>query len=79
MKKSLFTTGKFAELCETTKETLRHYKNIGLLKPEVKEQNGYQYYSQSQLYDYYLITTSELNQKNDNEHKFNSSVYDYLK
>ncbi|MDU2291527.1 MAG: MerR family transcriptional regulator [Clostridium celatum] len=57
MKKSLFTTGKFAELCETTKETLRHYKNIGLLKPEVKEQNGYQYYSQSQLYDYYLINT----------------------
>lgn len=31
------------------------------------------------VYDYYLITTSELNQKNDNEHKFNSSVYDYLK
>ena len=31
------------------------------------------------IYDYYLITTSELNQKNDNEHKFISSVYDYLK
>lgn len=58
MKKSLFTTGQFAELCETTKETLRHYKNIGLLKPEIKRsKNGYQYYSQRQLCDYYLINT----------------------
>ena len=29
MEKSFFTTGQFAKLCKTTKETLRHYNNIG--------------------------------------------------
>lgn len=57
MRKSFFTTGQFAKLCETTKETLRHYSNIGLLKPDIKEKNGYQYYSQRQLCDFYLINT----------------------
>lgn len=57
MKKTFFTTGQFASICETTKETLRHYNNIGLLKPEMRGDNGYQYYSYRQLYDFYLIST----------------------
>ena len=29
-----FTSGEFAKLCGTTKETLRHYDSLGLLCPE---------------------------------------------
>ena len=29
----LFTSGQFAKLCSTTKETLFHYDSLGLLKP----------------------------------------------
>ena len=30
-----YTTGEFAKLCHTTKETLFHYDSIGLLKPKI--------------------------------------------
>ena len=33
MKITYFSSGEFARLCGTTKETLRHYHNIGLLVP----------------------------------------------
>ena len=56
-KSNLFTTGAFAALCDTTKETLRHYNNIGILKPEKIGDNGYQYYSPTQFFDFYLITS----------------------
>ena len=55
MKPSFFTTGQFAQLCETTKETLRHYNNVGIIKPEKIGENGYQYYSYRQIFDFYLI------------------------
>ena len=32
-KAGLLTSGAFAALCGTTKETLRHYKDEGLLVP----------------------------------------------
>ena len=52
-----FKTGEFAHLCDTTKETLRHYKNIKLLSPAFTDENGYQYYSFVQFSDYMLIST----------------------
>lgn len=57
MKQAFFTSGEFAEFCNTTKETLRHYHNIGLLKPEKVAENGYHYYSALQFCQFYLIST----------------------
>ncbi len=56
MKISYYTTGEFAKICETTKETLRHYNNIGVIKPEKIESNGYKYYSYHQIFDFYAVT-----------------------
>ncbi len=44
-----FTTGEFARLCGVKKQTLFHYDDIGILKPEKKSLNGYRYYSYLQL------------------------------
>lgn len=57
MKQTYFSSGEFARLCGTTKETLRHYNNIGLLKPAKVTENGYQFYSAFQFYDFYFIST----------------------
>ena len=43
MPDDLLKAGEFAHLCGTTKETLRHYKDIGLLMPVAKAENGYIY------------------------------------
>ncbi len=56
MKTYFYTTGQFAKLCETTKETLRHYDNIGVIKPVKKQDNGYKYYSSHQIFDWYIIS-----------------------
>ena len=56
MKQTYFTSGEFARLCGTTKETLRHYNNVGILKPAKTTENGYQYYSAFQFYDFYFIS-----------------------
>lgn len=48
-------SGQFAELCRTTKETLRHYRNIGLIEPVFVSDNGYAYYSPLQLGDFMLV------------------------
>ena len=53
---ALFTTGEFARLCGTTKETLFHYDEMGLLKPRKVGENGYRYYSSDQFFDFDLIT-----------------------
>lgn len=56
MKKEYFlTTGEFAELCGTTKETLFHYDEIGILKPVWIGENRYRYYTPAQFFDYDLI------------------------
>lgn len=53
----LLKAGEFAHLCGTTKETLRHYRDIGLLVPVAKAKNGYQLYSPLQLSDYLLVSS----------------------
>lgn len=56
MKKEHFlTTGEFAKLCGTTKETLFHYDETGILKPAWVGTNGYRYYTPAQFFDYDLI------------------------
>lgn len=50
-----YSTGEFAKLCHTTKETLFHYDAIGLLKPKIVKDNGYRYYLSVQYFDYDLI------------------------
>ncbi len=57
MKITYFSSGEFARLCGTTKETLRHYHKIGLLVPARTEPNGYYSYASFQFYDYYLISS----------------------
>ena len=52
--KGWLTSGAFAALCGTTKETLRHYKDIGLLSPAHQGDNGYFYYDVEQFYDFML-------------------------
>ncbi len=55
-KKGWLTSGAFAALCGTTKETLRHYKDIGLLSPAHQGDNSYFYYDVEQFYDFYAIS-----------------------
>lgn len=54
-RKDYFTTGEFAKLCDVKKQTLFHYDQIGILKPEIKGSNGYRYYSYLQLDTYNTI------------------------
>lgn len=54
--KGYFTTGEFAKLCNVKKQTLFHYDNIGILKPEITGENGYRYYSAMQLETFNTIS-----------------------
>lgn len=54
--KTWMASGAFAAFCGTTKETLRHYKDIGLLSPAHRGDNGYFYYDAEQFYDFYAIS-----------------------
>ena len=46
-----YRIGMFAQMNKITIKALRHYDEIGLLKPAyVDEHNGYRYYSSSQSY-----------------------------
>ncbi len=56
MSQRLLKTGEFAAFCNTTKDTLFHYDDIGLLKPVMTGANGYRYYSLNQIYMFDLIT-----------------------
>ncbi len=49
--------GKFAQVCQTTKDALRHYDEIGLLKPTSINENGYKVYSASQIIDFLAIAS----------------------
>lgn len=51
------TVGRFAKLCGTTRDTLRYYYEQGILTPFVDPENGYHYYSTSQVSSFYFITT----------------------
>lgn len=52
---ALLKSGEFAKLCRTTKETLRHYERVGILRPVLQEDNGYKKYSSVQIADFSLI------------------------
>lgn len=47
--KKYFNTGEFAKLCNVKKQTLFHYDAIGIFSPEIKDKNGYRYYSHHQF------------------------------
>lgn len=53
MAQKYLKSGEFAQFCKTTKDTLFHYDDIGLLKPAKIGSNGYRYYSinQTMLFD----------------------------
>lgn len=49
MVKLKFSIGQVSKLFEISKDTLRHYDKIGILKPEVDKNNGYRYYYEGDL------------------------------
>lgn len=51
----MLTIGEFSRICFVTKKTLRHYDEIGLLRPEHIADNGYRYYTVDQLQTMRLI------------------------
>lgn len=51
------TVGQFAQLCGTTRDTLRHYYEQNIIVPRIDESNGYHYYSPSQISSFFFITT----------------------
>lgn len=54
LKLTPLTTGEFAKICNVKKHTLFHYDDIGLLKPDYYDENGYRFYSYSQLNLFYI-------------------------
>lgn len=54
--KKYLTTGEFASLCGVNKKTLFHYDNIKLFMPEKVLENGYRYYSNSQIEIFNVIS-----------------------
>ncbi len=53
--KFFFKTAEFARLCNTSKDTLIHYDEIGLFKPQYVGENKYRYYSFKQIDEYHTI------------------------
>ena len=51
------TVSQFAKLCGTTRDTLRHYYEQGIIAPKVDPDNGYHYYSPAQISSFFFITT----------------------
>ena len=51
------TVSRFAKLCGTTRDTLRHYYEQDILTPKINDTNGYHYYSASQISSFFFITT----------------------
>ena len=63
----LYKIGMFAQMNRVTIKALRHYDDIGLLKPEyVDEINGYRYYTSAQLtvFDKGIIINHNKNRAN---------------
>jgi DNA-binding transcriptional MerR regulator len=50
------TTGEFASLCGVKKDTIFHYDDINLLKPDFIAPNGYRYYSPKQVMVFEIIS-----------------------
>ncbi len=49
--------GEFAQICGTTRDTLRYYEKLQVLVPWKDPENGYHYYSYSQIGSFYFIST----------------------
>ncbi|MDD4702087.1 MAG: MerR family transcriptional regulator [Desulfovibrio sp.] len=49
------STGEFARLCRTRKDTLLFYDKEGLLKPRYVSDNGYRHYSVGQYYEFDMV------------------------
>jgi effector-binding domain-containing protein len=61
-KEVLYSIGQMAKICNVSVQTLRHYDNIDLLKPDVVKDNGYRYYSDEQILSINIIKAlKELN------------------
>lgn len=56
-KKTYFTTGEFAKIFDVKKQTLFHYDSCGIFKPDIIGENGYRYYSFTQLETFAIIRT----------------------
>ncbi len=54
-KKGYFTTGEFAKLCNVKKQTLFHYDDVGIFTPDIVGENGYRYYSYTQLETFSML------------------------
>ena len=53
--KGYIKTAEFARLCKTTKNTLIHYDQMGVLKPATLGSNGYRYYALNDQYRFFAI------------------------
>lgn len=56
-----YSIGEFATLCNTTKDTLHHYNQIGLLKPAGIAENGYRQYTIQEFFLFSIIRTLRSN------------------
>lgn len=52
----MYTIGQFSLITKTSKKTLRHYDDIGLLKPAKINENLYRYYNDNNLEELKRIT-----------------------
>lgn len=53
--KDLLTTGEFAKLFGVKKQTLFHYDEVGIFKPDRIGENGYRYYGHTRLEAFSII------------------------
>ena len=53
--KEYLTTGEFAKLFGVRKQTMFHYDDMGIFKPEMTDENGYRYYSHNQMEAFSII------------------------
>ncbi len=51
------SVSQFAKLCGTTRDTLRYYYEQNIITPRVDPNNGYHYYSSSQISSFFFINT----------------------
>lgn len=56
MKKDHFTTGEFAAICKVSKQTLFYYDKEGIFSPDFIGENGYRYYSYTQIETFTVLT-----------------------
>lgn len=56
MKKDYFTTGEFASICGVSKQTLFYYDRQGIFCPDRVGENGYRYYSYTQIETFTVIS-----------------------